>query len=74
MPAEVLVTVSFVCHWGGKALTYFLGQSVAGNAMSVDGHPEGGKDAGEKRGAYHMERWLNETGKEEAWSVYARFQ
>ncbi|KAH3914491.1 hypothetical protein HBH56_090000 [Parastagonospora nodorum] len=24
------------------------------------------------RGTYHMDRWLNETGKEEAWSVYAR--
>jgi hypothetical protein len=30
---------------------------------------DGGKKA---KGAYHMERWLNETGKEEAWSVYAR--
>jgi hypothetical protein len=26
----------------------------------------------EDRGRYHMERWLNETGKEEAWSVYVR--
>jgi hypothetical protein len=24
------------------------------------------------RDRYHMERWLNETGKEEAWSVYIR--
>jgi hypothetical protein len=25
-----------------------------------------------ERGAYHMDRWLNEPSKEEAWSVYVR--
>jgi hypothetical protein len=25
----------------------------------------------EGRGTYHMDRWLNETVKEEAWSVYS---
>jgi len=26
----------------------------------------------EERGTYHTDRWLNETNKEEAWSVYAQ--
>jgi hypothetical protein len=29
-------------------------------------------DVKEPKGTYHMERWLSETGKEEAWSVDAR--
>lgn len=26
-----------------------------------------------EKGQYHMERWMNEKGKEEAWSVHVRF-